>query len=32
MGVLASMLGDGVPLTSTKYDVDILTAHWIGEN
>ena len=26
------MLGDGVPLTSTKYDVDILTAPWMGEN
>jgi hypothetical protein len=25
-------LGNGVPLPSTKYDVDILTAPWIGEN
>ena len=26
------MLGDGVPLTSTRHDVDILTAPWVGEN
>jgi len=26
------MLGDGVPLTSTRYDVDILTAPWMGAN
>ena len=26
------LLGDGVPLTSTRYDVDILTAPWMGEN
>ncbi len=26
------MLGDGAPLTLTKYDVDILTAPWMGEN
>ena len=23
---------EGIPLTSTKYDADILTAPWMGEN
>jgi hypothetical protein len=28
----SQMLGNGIPLTSTRYDVDILTAPWMGEN